>query len=181
MNKDVFLRRFMLNILSVIVLLFCFIMTTVALTKEMMRIDDNLYKTGKIKINLNDGQAIIDENEFLFEPGMVVNKEFFVENQSTFDVYYKIYFTEISGDLSDVIDVTIRNEDRVLYEGTVNELNQKKVKVTDDVLKVDEKRILNITFYYPEDAGNNTQNSSMSFKVGVDAVQTKNNPNKVFE
>ena len=53
--------------------------------------------TGKertVKINLNNGQPIISEHEFLFEPGMTVKKDFFVENMSTDSVYYRKPYIE---------------------------------------------------------------------------------------
>ena len=96
-------------------------------------------------------------------------------------VYYKVYFTDVDGGLADVIDVTIKNDDKILYEGTVNELNRKNVTVVDEALKINEKVNLTVYFHYPEHSQNNTQNSDIYFRLGVDAVQTKNNPNKVFD
>lgn len=181
MKRKKLLRKFIFNIVSIILLVIGFITITFALSKNLISVSDNLFKTGTIKINLNDGQTIIEEDGLYFEPGMTIVKEFFVENQSTFDVYYKIYFTDVSGGLSDILDVTIKNGDKTLYKGTINDLKREKVKAVDDVLKLNEKVILNISFHYPEDSGNNTKNSNIFFKLGVDAVQSKNNPNKDFD
>lgn len=181
MNKPKSLVKLILNISLFLILITGFFITTYALKKNGMNINDNLFKTGRIKINLNDGQPIINEEEFLFEPGMTIMKDFFIENKGTFDVYYKVYFTDVLGDLANILKVTIKDENKVLYEGTISELSEKKVKVTDNILQTKEKVFLKAIFHYPKESGNNTQNSNISFRLGVDAVQTKNNPNKLFD
>ena len=50
----------------------CLCVTTVALVWESVAVKNNLFQTGSIQINLNDGKPVIDEHEFLFEPGMTV-------------------------------------------------------------------------------------------------------------
>ena len=68
--------------------------------------NNNLFHTGEVKINLNDGKPVIREHEFLFEPGMTVRKNFFIENDSTWDVYYRLDLDNISGGLAEVLTVT---------------------------------------------------------------------------
>lgn len=180
MNKINITKKISINIFSIVILIGMFISITYALTKYIVSHKDNLFKMGTVKINLNDGQAIISPDELLFEPGMTINKDFFIENQSTFDVYYKIYFTEVSGDLADILKVTIKNNDKVLYDDILKNLSRKKVKTVEDELKVNEKITLNISFYYPEQSNNDTQNADVTFRLSADAVQTKNNPKKLF-
>ena len=100
--------------------------------------ENNYFRTGEVKLNLNDGEPIISEHEFLFEPGMTVKKDFFIRNESTWDVYYRIYFDNISGGLADVLDVTIKNGETVLYSGKPSELVRSSVPaaVIKTVLKI---------------------------------------------
>lgn len=166
----------------VIILLICGLtITSFALIWSMVSVEDNLFITGKVKINLNDGNPVIREDEFLFEPGMTVKKDFFLENQSTWDVYYKLYFTDVKGGLADVIEVSIKDGDTVLFSGKMSDLTQEKVGAADDVLRLNERRNLTIYFHFPEEAGNQAQNLYLSFTISADAVQTKNNPDKLFD
>ena len=71
------------GIIAIIVLAVCLCITTFALVYETVSVENNLFHTGEVKINLNDGKPVIREHEFLFEPGMTVVKDFFIENDST--------------------------------------------------------------------------------------------------
>ena len=62
----------------IIVLAFCLCITTFALVYASVSVGNNLFHTGEVKINLNDGKPVIREHEFLFEPGMTVVKDFFI-------------------------------------------------------------------------------------------------------
>ena len=159
----------------------CLCITTYAIVWASVSVNENVFQTGKVQINLNDGKPVIEEHEFLFEPGMTVTKDFFIENQSTWDVYYKIYFDEVTGGLAKVLQITIMDGEKILYEGTADDLSKVNVKAADDTLRINEKRILTISFHYPEEAGNSTQNMSLTFKLCAEAVQTKNNPDKLFD
>ncbi len=168
------------SIIAVVVLALCLCITTFALVWATVSVDNNLFHTGTVKINLNDGKPVIEEHEFLFEPGMTVKKDFFIENESTCDVYYKLYFDNVNGGLADVLQITVKDGDRTLYQGTAAELNRTEVTAADDVLKIKERRELTVYFYFPADAANSTQNLTLTFDLCADAVQTKNNPNKLF-
>ena len=168
------------GIIAIIVLAVCLCITTFALVYETVSVENNLFHTGEVKINLNDGKPVIREHEFLFEPGMTVKKDFFIENNSTWDVYYRLYLDNVSGGLADVLTVTVKDGDKTLYSGTANELTKQNVVAADDTLKIGEKRSLTVLFHYPEEAGNNTQNLDLTFTLCAEATQTKNNPNKLF-
>lgn len=168
------------GIIAIIILAICLAVTTFALVYASVSVENNLFHTGTVKINLNDGKPIIEEHEFIFEPGMTVIKDFFIENESTWDVYYKIYLDDVSGGLADVLEVTIKDGDKVLYTGTANELTRQNVIAADDTLKIGERRDLTVVFHYPESSGNETQNLDLTFTMCAEATQTKNNPNKLF-
>ena len=174
-------KRLTASVLAIIILSVCLCITTYALVMVSVSVPDNYFQTGSVGINLNNGKPVIEEHEFLFEPGMTVTKDFFIENQSTWDVYYKIYFDEVTGGLAKVLQITIMDGEKILYEGTADDLSKVNVKAADDTLRINEKRILTISFHYPEEAGNSAQNLTLTFDMCADAVQTKNNPNKLFD
>ncbi len=168
------------GIVAIVLLTVCLCITTFALVYASVSVENNLFHTGEVKINLNNGEPVIREHEFLFEPGMTVRKEFFIENESTWDVYYRIYLDNLSGGLADVLDITVRDGDKILYSGTASELTRQNAAAADDTLKIGQRRNLTVTFYYPEEKGNDTQNLDLTFTMCAEATQTKNNPNKLF-
>lgn len=174
-------KRLTASVITIIVLSICLCVTTFALVFATVSVDNNLFHTGKVEINLNDGKPVIEEHEFLFEPGMTVQKDFFIENNSTWDVYYKLYFDHIEGGLADVLKAQIRDGEKTLFSGTAAELTKTNVGAADDILKLHERRELQIIFHFPEEAGNAAQNLDLTFDFCADAVQTKNNPNRLFD
>lgn len=174
-------KKLTVSVIILIILSVALCITTFALVWATASVDNNMFHTGIVKINLNDGKPIIEEHELLFEPGITVKKDFFIENQSTDDVYYKLYFGDIDGLLADVLEITIMDGDRILYSGLIKELTKRNVGVVDEALKVNEKKNLTVCFHFPEDVGNSAQNLYLSFSMNADAVQTKNNPNRVFD
>lgn len=181
MNDSRTAKRLTGGIVAIIILALCLAITTFALVYATVSVENNLFHTGEVRINLNNGEPVIQEHEFLFEPGMTVEKEFFIENESTWDVYYKIYFDNVSGGLADVLTVTIKDGEKTLYSGTANELTRKNVIAADDTLKIGERRNLIVIFHFPEEKGNEAQNLDLTFTMCADATQTKNNPNRLFE
>ena len=203
-------KKLRLGMVTVAILTACLVLTTYALMRVTLDIKNNVFHTGQIGINLNDGKAIIDPNDPMFqrfEPGVLARTEFFIENdESTWDVYYRLYFSDIKGDLADVLEVTITDpnpnpqeskgpaasqiftddrrkdhiEGEVLYHGTLSEMTRNAVPTANDVLAVGERRDLHMYFYFPTDEGNETMNMTLQFSVCADAVQTKNNVNKEF-
>ena len=180
-EKNKTLKKLGSGIFMIAVLVVCLCISTFALIYATVTVDNNLFQTGSVKINLNDGKPVIDEREYLFEPGMTVEKTFFLENQSTWDVYYKIYFENVDGGLAEVLLVDILDGDRVLYSGKMTELTRQNVLAADDILRLQEKKEFTLRFYFPKEAGNEAQNLFLSFDIKADAVQTKNNPEKLFD
>ncbi len=174
-------RRLWRSIALVAVLSLCLVVTTVALVYSMVAVEGNFFHTGIVDINLNDGKPVIEEHEFLFEPGMTVKKDFFVQNNGTCDVYYRLYFQQVSGGLADVLTVRVCDGDRVLLEDTVSHFQRGQVQALDDVLRIGEKRNLQLWFYFPADCGNEVQGQYLTFDFSADAVQIKNNPQKEFD
>lgn len=175
-----FFRRLTAYALTILALMIGLSITSYAISTISVSEKDNYFQTGSVGVNLNDGKAVITEDEFKFEPGMTVVKDFFIQNLSTDDVYFKLYFTDVKGVLATVLQITISDGDTVLARGTAAELTREAVEVADDVLRLNERRVLTITFHYPEGAGNATQSNSLSFALCAEVVQTKNNADKNF-
>ena len=180
MTKTKTTKKLTGGIVTIIVLAVCLGVTTVALVRAMVSVDNNLFHTGSVKINLNDGKPVIQEHEFLFEPGMTVKKDFFIENESTWDVYYRIYLDNVSGGLADVITVTIKDGEEILYFGTADKLTRQNAAAADDTLRIGQRRDLTVYFYFPKERGNDAQGLDLTFTMCAEATQTKNNPNKLF-
>ncbi|MCI9449373.1 MAG: hypothetical protein HFE30_03870 [Clostridiales bacterium] len=179
-NQKTTSQKLKASIVTVIVLAICLCITTFALIWATVSVENNLFHTGIVRINLNDGRPVIEEHEFIFEPGMTVKKDFFIENESTWDVYYKLYFTDVEGGLADVLEITVKDGNKVLYSGKASDLTKENAGAANDVLKLNERRELTAYFHFPEEAGNEAQNLVLTFSMSADAVQTKNNPNKLF-
>lgn len=179
-NKTKTAKRLTASVAVIIMLSICLTVTTLALVLSMVSVEDNLFITGRVKLNLNDNKPVIEEHEFIFEPGMTVKKDFFIKNESSCDIYYKLYFQNVSGALADVLEVKICDNDKILFSGTPKSLTKDTIAAADDILKLGEIRKLQIYFHFPEDAGNNVQDSFLNFDMATDAVQAKNNINKEF-
>ncbi len=173
-------KKLTFGIMVIILLSLCLCVTTFALVYSMVSVNNNLFQTGTVKINLNDGKPIIKQDEFLFEPGMTVKKDFFIENEISCDVYYNLYFKEVDGDLGNILQIKICDDTKILFSGTPNSLSRNNVLAADDVLKLNQKRNLQIYFHFPKESNNNYQNRFLSFDFAADAVQTKNNTNRLF-
>ncbi len=176
------MKKLTISIVSLVLLCLCLCITSFALGYTVFEIRNNRFQTGGIEIDLNGGKPIITADEFLFEPGMTVEKPFYIQNNGTWAVYYKLYFSEVSGNLGDVLDVTIFNEEgETLLTGKMSSLTEKDVPALEDELAMGERKNLTVQFHFPEEEGNATQGSSLTFQLAAIAVQTKNNPDKEFD
>lgn len=140
-KSDITARKLRRNIFTIVLLAICLAITTFALIYSMISVDDNLFNTGKVEIDLNGQKRIIDQG--LFEPGMTVYKTFYIKNNSTDKggIYYKLYFdfdpektgTSGGGELADKMDVTVEAvtngkvpiETQPGYEGVINTTTDK--------------------------------------------------------
>ncbi len=181
MSDNIQRKKIKSGIAIIVILVLCLVITTFALVDVSLEIKNNKFHTGNIKININDRKPVINETDFIFEPGMTVKREFFVKNEGTWSAYYKIYLDEISGDLANVLEVTISDNDKVLYKGLARNMSKENVATIDNALAQNEKKNFEIAFYFPKEKGNEVQNKNMSFRLCADAVQTKNNKGRLFQ
>lgn len=174
-------KKLKVGIITIIVLIICLCITTFALAFATVSVENNIFSTATVSINLNNGAPVIDEDQVYFAPGTAVQKEFFIMNTGSVDAWYKLYFTNVSGSLAERIEVTIANGSDVIYKGLLASLSEENVNSTDDALAVGEKRVLTITFYMPVGTTDEYQNGLLTFDISADAVQKKNNPDRLFD
>ncbi len=184
MNEHNLKKKLTMMIVTVILLSLGLAITSLALAGSIAQIRNNRFamSTGiNLKINGidsdGDGPPVVDMNDILFEPGGTYKSEFSVANDGTFDVWYRIYFTDVEGALKDHIIVTVKeNEEngKVLCSGKMSELSADQVKV--GTLEANQQKTLSIEFYFPSDVGNNAQGQSVSFNITANATQMQNNP-----
>ena len=180
MRNMIINKKLQINVITMLLLCLGLCITSFALSYTVIKIENNYFRTGEIKINLNDGDPIINEEDGLFEPGMTVEKNFFIKNGSSDSIYYKLNFTGISGELSKAIVVTILDTNRLeLVSGKIYEFENDKNLIGS--LGRYERQDLIAQFYFPKEEGNEYKGESLQFKMSAIAVQTKNNPNKDFE
>lgn len=174
-------KKLIIAVATVLALLLALGIATYAISTLKVFVEENYFKTGSVDVNLNDGKPVIEAHEFIFEPGMTVTKSFFVQSISTWEVYYKLYMTDVKGELADVLIITVADGDNVLYQGTASDFTRSNTTLSTGTLQVDEKRDLTISFYYPRESGNETQSDDLSFTLWAEVVQTKNNPDALFD
>lgn len=179
-NEKVTERQVRAGILVILLLAVALCVTTYALFYATVAVEGNYFGTGLVDIDLNGGAPVITADEFIFAPGMTVDKSFYVQSNSTDDVYFKLYFDNVKGDLARYIEVAVLDGDTVLCCGTAAELTRSNVMAGDDYLRPGERRELIIRFTMPRETGNEAQDLSLTFDFCADAVQMKNNPNKEF-
>ncbi|WP_367924013.1 TasA family protein [uncultured Ruthenibacterium sp.] len=179
-------RKLILSVIAVIALAVCLGITTLALVYPRTSVDDNAFTLGTVQLNLNDNVPIIQADERLFEPGMTVEKNFFVQNEGSVDVYCRMYFENVTGGLEDILEITIKdvtnpNSIVTLYQGTPANLNKAGAIELAQPLAGNSRSEFTITFHYPEQEGNAGKNQTLAFDLTVDAVQAKNNPGRAFD
>lgn len=173
-------RRFFSGIALVIFLILALSITTFALVWQKVTVEENLFITGNVSLSLNDDQPVFRE-DILFEPGMVIKKDFTLRNDSTCDVLYRLYFTNVEGEFARVLQVEVLNGEAVLFEGTMADINGEKSEGADGILREGEERVMTIVFRVPEDCDNVMQGNTILFDLNADAVQAVNNPDSLFE
>lgn len=183
-------KKLQINIVTLLLLCMGLCIASFAISYTMIRYDvkDNFFQTGVIDIDLNGGAPIIGGDEedanLLFEPGMTIKKEFYIKNNGGWEVFYKLYFEEVVGNLGDVLEITIYEEgepETVLLKGKISDLvNADELNIADK-LEAGQKQDLIALFHFPKNEGNEYKGETLEFKMSAIAVQTKNNPSGDFK
>ena len=180
MNEQNLKKKLTVMIVTVVLLSLGLAITSFALASSIAQVRNNRFAMSMgVELAINDGQPVVDVTDMVYEPGGTYVSEFSIANLGTFDVWYRVYFTDVKGVLKDYITVTIKEADgTVLCKGTMSELSSDKVAVSS--LAAGEKKTLTIEFYFSSEAGNAAQGQSVSFNITANATQKQNNPNKDF-
>ncbi len=178
-EKDIS-KRLTKQVIVIAILAICLCVTTLALVYESLTIEESVFTGGKVSLDINGGEPVITAGEFLFAPGAAVEKPFYLKNNSTCDVYYRLYFGDVEGGLADHVIITIKKGALVLYHGKITALTARGA-AANDVLEVGETRDLTISFEIPAETDSSVMGESLSFTLKADAVQVKNNDHKEFE
>lgn len=180
MNEQNLKKKLTMMIVTVVLLSIGLTVTSLALASSIAQVRNNRFTMSMgVELTINDGQPVVDVTDMVYEPGGTYVSEFPIANLGTFDVWYRVYFTDVNGALKDYITVTIKEADgTVLCKGTMSELSSDKVAVSS--LAAGEKKTLTIEFYFSSEAGNAAQGQSVSFNITANATQKKNNLDKDF-
>ena len=180
MNEQNLKKKLTVMIVTVVLLSLGLAITSFALASAIAQVRNNRFAMSMgVELAINDGQPVVDVTDMVYEPGGTYVSEFSIANLGTFDVWYRVYFTDVKGVLKDYITVTIKEADgTVLCKGTMSELSSDKVAVSS--LAAGEEKTLTIEFYFFSEAGNAAQGQSVSFNITANATQKQNNPNKDF-
>ena len=180
MNEQNLKKKLTVMIVTVVLLSLGLAITSFALASSIVSIRNNRFTMSMgVELTINDGKPVVDVTDMVYEPGGTYTSEFPIANRGTFDVWYRVYLTGVSGELKDDITVTIKEQDgTVLCKGKMNELTANKVMTGS--LAAGEEKTLTIEFYFSADADNSAQNQAVSFHITADATQKQNNPGKDF-
>lgn len=176
MNEQKLKKKLNIMIVTVILLICGLTVTTFALVSSIVSIQNNRFSMSMgVELTINDGKPVVDVTDMVYEPGGTYQSEFPISNLGTFDVWYRVYFTNVDGELKDDITVTIKEKDgTVLCNGTMSELTSDKVAISS--LAAGEEKTLYIEFYFSPDADNSAQGQMVSFNITANATQKQNNP-----
>ena len=124
--------------ITLVLLVSAFFLTSfylAAANLTVQTVGGNIFATETMQIGIL-GNGTSNEIRFLdadnnaircIEPGMTLRGSFTVKNDSTFAVYYRLRFTDVSGGLADVMEATVKTEQESVLCGpcTVNELTDR--------------------------------------------------------
>lgn len=167
--------------IAIAALLVMLAITTLALLLSFVQVDNNDFQTGVVNIELNDGKPVFDGSDSNIEPNHTLVKDFTVTNKGTADAYYRLYLHNIEGKLRDSLNFKIYEGDTLLYDGDARELTKANPCVSHKILAKGETRKLTAVVNMKKESGNEYQKGTMVFDITVDAVQSKNNPDKKFD
>ena len=176
MNEQGLKRKLNIMIVTVILLVCGLAVSSFALASSIVSLRNNRFAMSMgVELNVNDGKPVLDVKDVIYEPGGTYRSEFSIANLGSFDVWYRVYLTDVEGALKDDITVTVKEKDgTVLCNGTMNDLSSDKVAVSS--LAAGEEKILYIEFYFSSDADNSAQGQTVTFNITATATQKQHNP-----
>lgn len=137
------------------------------------------FRANNVEISFNDGKSLMEISTIL-SPGETWSKHASIENTGKGSVYYRFYLIDMEGELKDDIQLCVMLNGNVCFEGMATDFNVKNAVVCDEELKKGEKADILVVVFLSDDNSVNDKSANFSFNIKVDAVQSKNNPDKVF-
>ena len=180
MNEKKLRKKLKIMVVTFILLSIGLVCTSYVLASSIIKIHNNYFVMNKgLKLELSNGEAVIDMSDVVFEPGGNYKSDFSITNLSDFDVWYRISFINVSGELKDYVIVKVKEENGiVLCDGLISKLT--KGDVSTGSLSAGEEKKLIIEFYFLKNVGNNYQGKTVTFNIKADATQKQNNSVKDF-
>lgn len=156
--------------------------TTVAIAASQVTLGNNIFQTGVLKVTLNEDKPVFDQ-DILLEPGMMVQQKFTISNEGSVDAYYRLWFDEIDGDLAKELEVEIKEGKRRIFEGSFEDIMEETetVYANTSTLNANETKEMTIIILLPEEAKNDMQGKTVSFRLNFDATQKDGNISKEFD
>ena len=176
MNEQKLQKKLTIMIVTVVLLMAGLIITSFALADSIVSIQNNRFSMSMgVALQVNGGQPFVNMNDIIFEPGATHCSEFPISNRGSFDVWYRIYFTDVVGELGDNIKVLVKDEDgNPLCDGLMCDLGMDKVAV--GTLEAGDEKKIYIEFQFLSGTDNTAQGQTVSFNIVADATQKQNNP-----
>ncbi len=174
-------QRAWFTIVTVALLFIMWAVTSYAFIASFISVEDNLFETARVKIVLNEGELIFDEDDFEMEPGRTLVKDFTVRNDSTVPVFYRLYLGNLQGPLQEALTFQIYDGDELIYSTAMKNFTIDSPFLNGDILEVNETRVLTAHVIMDPVMGNIYQGTGVSFDVVAQATQVENNPNMEFE
>ncbi len=169
------------SIVMIAVLFLMLVITTYALVASFVSVEDNLFETGTVQIELNGGKTVFDGSDMNIEPGHSLVRDFTVENIGSADIHYRLYLENVEGALQEVLTFSVYDGDKLLFTGKAKDFSKQSPCISETPLAVGETRTLTAVVKMDEAAGNAYQTAGITFDMTAEAVQAKNNPDKAFE
>ena len=105
-------KRIRACVTAIVLLVAMLVITTSALIASFVSVEDSIFEMGVVKIDLNGGQTIFDGSDWNVEPGQAIKKDFTLRNDSTVDVYYRLYLENVTGSLQECLVFEIYDGDQ---------------------------------------------------------------------
>ena len=174
-------KKIFLNLACVILLFAMLAGATYALLFYTVAVEDNLFETGTVRIDLNNGEKVFNGSEMNIAPGGAVSKPMVLKNLSSGPVWYRLYIENVSGPLADALMFHIYDENGVLLKSAAaKDFTSENALVSGELLDVDAEVTLRIEAAMNDCAGNEYEDRFIIFDIIAKAVQSKNNPDKEF-
>ena len=173
-------KRIYISIAAAAVMFVMLAVTTYSLILSLLSVEDNLFETAQVQLELNNGQTVFNGDDMNIEPGHSIVRDFTVENKSTVEVYYRLYLENVSGPLRDTLTFEIYDGSTLLFSGRADDMTRESPCVDSNPLAAGEVRTLTAVVKMSESASSEYQTASVSFDISADAVQARNNPDRLF-